>query len=153
MQLEAQIQELIEPSIKAMGVELWGVELCPAGAHTVLRIYIDSANGINLDLCADVSRQVAAILDVEDVVKSKYNLEVSSPGLERKLFKPSQYKNYIGKSINVLLKTAHDGRRRFKGIMQSADTDGVKILCDGSEVSFSFFEIDTANVCISNEDL
>jgi ribosome maturation factor RimP len=148
MQQNSKIQELIEPSIVALGIELWGVELCPAGSHSILRVYIDSPSGVSLDLCAEVSHQISAVLDVEDAVKTKYNLEVSSPGLDRKLFKPSQYKPYIGKKINIVLKLPQDGRRRFAGVLQSADADGVKVQCDNNDVSFSFFEIDSANVCI-----
>jgi ribosome maturation factor RimP len=153
MKIDSQIHDLIEPSICAMGVDLWGVELCRAGAHSVLRVYIDSPSGITLDLCADISHQISAVLDVEDIIKSKYSLEVSSPGMDRKLFKPSQYKDYIGKTIQLVLSAPKNGRRKFKGDLQSADAEGVKLSFENKEESFSFFEIDSANICINSEDL
>ena len=85
--LEQDIIAMLEPSIEALGFELLGLELAQAGRHSTLRIYIDHADGINVDNCAEVSRQVSAILDVEDPITNEYNLEVSSPGVDLPLFK------------------------------------------------------------------
>jgi ribosome maturation factor RimP len=90
------IQALIEPSVEALGFELWGLELIAQGRFSTLRIYIESAKGITVDDCAEVSHQVSGILDVEDPITNQYTLEVSSPGVDRPLFKQAHYEQYIG---------------------------------------------------------
>lgn len=76
--LETQLTEMLEPSVAALGYELVGLEFIRAGEHSTLRIFIDKENGINVEDCAEVSRQVSAVMDVEDPITVAYNLEVSS---------------------------------------------------------------------------
>lgn len=84
--LEQKLQELLQSSVEDLGCELWGIECQRAGRYLTVRLYIDKEGGVTVEDCADVSRQVSAILDVEDPIADKYNLEVSSPGLDRALF-------------------------------------------------------------------
>lgn len=79
----ARLEQMIRPAVDALGFELVGIEQLSQGRHSMLRIYIDHADGITVDHCAEVSRQVSAVLDVEDPIHGEYTLEVSSPGLER----------------------------------------------------------------------
>ncbi len=112
------IQKLVEPVVKALGFQLWGIEYLGQGRHTLLRIYIDKEGGINIEDCAEASRQISSILDVEDPIKDEYTLEVSSPGLDRMLFRPEQYRDYIGSAVKIRLSANQDGRRNFMGTLK-----------------------------------
>jgi len=89
--------------VEALGFQLWGIEYVQAGNHSVLRVFIDGENGINIEDCANVSRQVSAVLDVEDPISTEYTLEVSSPGVDRPLFTAEQYASYIGEDVKLQL--------------------------------------------------
>ncbi|EQA04059.1 hypothetical protein HPSMNH_0186, partial [Glaesserella parasuis MN-H] len=99
--LEQKLQELVADPIDAMGFELVGVECQRAGRFSTVRLYIDKEGGVTIDDCSDVSRQVSAIFDVEDPIADKYNLEVSSPGLDRPLFTLAHYQRFVGREIVV----------------------------------------------------
>lgn len=109
------IEQLLAPSITALGFEMWGVLLLSQGRHSVLRVFIDSPDGITVDDCATVSRQLSAVLDVEDPIRGDYTLEVSSPGLDRPLFTPAQVERYCGQTVSVRLRQMVSGRRKFQG--------------------------------------
>ena len=110
---EQQIRELLEPAVEALGFVVWGLEYLSQGRHTLLRLYIDDENGVGVDDCAAVSRQVSSILDVEDPISGDYTLEVSSPGLDRLLFQLEQYPDYAGEWIEIRLRVPFEGRRKF----------------------------------------
>ena len=110
-----QLVDLLAPTIEAMGFELWGIEYFPRGKTSLLRIYIDSDQGITIDHCAEVSSQVSRVLDVEDPIRSAYTLEVSSPGLDRPLFEERHYRQYLGRQIKLRLSSSIDGRKNFFG--------------------------------------
>ena len=112
------IQKLVEPVINALGYELWGIEYLGQGKHTLLRVFLDKKDGINIEDCAEASRQISSLLDVEDPIKNEYTLEVSSPGLDRQLFQPEQYRRYVGAVLKVRLNSNLDGRRNFVGTLQ-----------------------------------
>jgi len=116
---------MLEPGVAAMGFELVDVELVGRGAQTTLRVYIDSPRGINVDDCADVSRQLSAILDVEDPLPQRYMLEVSSPGLDRPLVKPADYRRFVGEDVKLKLKQGIEGRRNFVGRLVEATEDRI----------------------------
>ena len=101
MKASAQLDELIRPAVVALGYELWACEYIPQGKYSLLRIYIDSEQGITLDDCEKVSGQISAILDVEDPIHGQYTLEVSSPGLDRPLYTAEHYQRYIGQMIKL----------------------------------------------------
>ncbi|SHF76436.1 ribosome maturation factor RimP [Vibrio gazogenes] len=144
--LEKQLSELLEAPVVAAGYELVGLEFVRAGAHSTLRIYIDHDNGITVDDCAEVSRQVSAVLDVEDPISVAYNLEVSSPGMDRPLFKSEHYEQFIGHEVNIVLKMAVGNRRKWKGIIQSVDGETIVVTVDGQEEPFALSNISKANL-------
>jgi ribosome maturation factor RimP len=143
-----QVQELIEPAVTALGYELWGVQLLSQGRHSTLRIFIDKPEGINIDDCTAVSHQVSGILDVEDPIKSQYTLEVSSPGIDRPLFKLDQYQRYVGEDIALRLRTPVAGRRKFSGLLKAVEADNiiVRIEEENEEYVLPFESIDKANI-------
>ena len=143
---DALLRELVEPVVTALGFQLWGIEYNAQGKHSLVRIYIDSPSGINVDHCAQVSRQVGSVFDVEDPIVGEYNLEVSSPGMDRPLFNLSQYPAYIGETIKVRLRTAFEGRRKFSGQLTGIEGDDVVITVDDHEYLLPFDLIEKANV-------
>ncbi len=128
-----QITDMLNATVEALGFDLWGVEYLSQGRHSVLRIYIDSANGISVDDCAAVSEQVGSVLDVEDPIAGEYTLEVSSPGMDRLLFRPEQYPGYVGEVVDVRLRSPYEGRRRYKGVLKGIEGDDVVIQVDDHE--------------------
>ena len=142
----AALDALIEPVVTSMGFELWGVEHLSQGKHSRLVIYIDSPNGITVDHCADVSRQVSGILDVEDPIPGQYQLEVSSPGMDRPLFTLAQFERYKGNTVSLRLSAPFEGRRKFKGLLAGIDGDEVLLHLDGEEYCFPIDSIDQARV-------
>lgn len=149
MTLEQKIEALVSPAIEALGLEFWGCEYVNSGKDWILRIYIDEATrGVTVDDCEDVSRQVSSILDVEDPIKSAYLLEISSPGLDRPFFKPSQYLEFVGETLRVTAHTPVLGRRRFKGEMIAANSEQIELEVDGEVYELPFDNIDKANLVI-----
>lgn len=143
---DLQLENMIEDAVAATGFELWGVELVRAGKHSILRVFIDSQDGVNVDDCALVSRQVGAILDVEDPITGEYNLEVSSPGMDRILFKETQYQASIGATLNVKTRMPVDGRRKFKGTLSGVENSAIVLEVDKDEYIIPIKNIDKAQV-------
>ena len=105
---QEQLHALIAPVAASLGCELWGLEYLTQGRYTTVRIYIDREEGVSLEDCEKVSRQVSSVMDVEDPIDSEYTLEVSSPGMDRPLYTLEQYARYIGEQINVRLRLGSD---------------------------------------------
>lgn len=145
-QLERKLTDMLNPAVEAVGFELVGVEFVRAGKHSTLRVYIDSPNGVDVDDCADVSHQVSAILDVEDPISTEYNLEISSPGMDRPLFKAAHYAEQIGQQINVKLQMPQDGRRNFKGELIESKHDSFVITVDKQQFELAYDNVLKANV-------
>ena len=142
-----QLHDIIEPAVTALGYELVGIENLAQGRHSLLRIYIDSANGITLDDCERVSHQVSAVLDVEDPIHGHYTLEVSSPGLDRPLFSADHFRRFAGNEIQVRLRTPLQGRRKFTGLLRGIVDDDVVVLeVEGSEYRLALDLIEKAHV-------
>ncbi|WP_319379586.1 ribosome maturation factor RimP [Thiomicrorhabdus sp.] len=147
MTLEEKLETSLRPTIESMGFEYWGIEYLPAGRHSTLRVYVDREDGgITVDDCADVSHQVSAILDVEDPISGAYNLEVSSPGMDRTLFRPEQYARYQGQTVQVRTAVAILGRKRFKGLMTSVAAELIEVEVDGELYEIPFDVIEKANL-------
>lgn len=144
--LERQLTEMLDAPVAAAGYELVGVEFIRAGEHSTLRIFIDHENGINVDDCAEVSHQVSAVLDVEDPISVAYNLEVSSPGLDRPLFKAAHYEQFIGHEVKIVLKMPVGNRRKWKGEIHSVDGEIVSVIVEGTEEQFALSNISKANL-------
>lgn len=143
---------MLRPAVEETGKVLVGIEFIGAGKHSTLRLFIDHENGISVDDCAEVSRQVSALLDVEDPISSEYNLEVSSPGLDRPLFEKAHYQAVIGETIQVKLGLPLNGRRKFKGTLESIENDTLIVTVDGEEYQLVISNIDKANLVPNFED-
>lgn len=142
-----QIAELIAPTVEALGLELWGIELQQQGKYSLLRIYIENReDGVGIEDCEKVSRQVSALLDVEDPISGEYTLEVSSPGMDRPLFTAEQFGLYVGETVNIRLRTAMQGRRKFKGVIERVNEGVVDLLVDGESVAIQLSDLDKANI-------
>jgi len=143
---EHKLTDMLRPAVEEVGVELLGIEFVSAGKHSTLRVFIDHENGIDVDNCADVSRQVGALLDVEDPISTEYNLEVSSPGLDRPLFSLAHYEAVIGETVNVRLSLPLNGRRKFKGMLNAIESDVLIVTVDGEEFELVFSNVDKGNL-------
>lgn len=141
-----EITALIEPVVTGMGFSLWGIEYIRSGKYSTLRIYIDHEDGIGVDHCADVSRQVSAVMDVEDPISTEYTLEVSSPGMDRPLFTLEQYSAFVNEWVEIKLKYAFEGRRNFKGVIVGIEESDVVIAADGEEFLLPIESIDKGRV-------
>ncbi|OOF87399.1 ribosome maturation factor RimP [Rodentibacter ratti] len=144
--LEQNLQEILQGSIEDLGCELWGIECQRSGRFMTVRVFIDKEGGVTIDDCADVSRQVSAILDVEDPIADKYNLEVSSPGLDRPLFTLEQYNRYLGEEILIHLRIPMMERRKWQGKLERIENDMLTLKVDNQEQTFVFGNIQKANV-------
>lgn len=140
------LQELIEPSVVALGYQLWGFDMVSQGRHSMLRIYIDAEAGIDVEDCAKVSRQVSGILDVEDPISGEYTLEVSSPGMDRPLYTLEQYKAYVGHVLQLKLRMPFDGRRNFKGLLSGIEDEDIVLIVDQEEYLLPIDHIEKANI-------
>jgi len=142
------LTKLIEPVVTGLGYELLGIEYISQGRHSVLRLYIDSEQGIGLGDCEQVSRQVSGVMDVEEPLTGQYVLEVSSPGLDRPLFKAEHYLSHIGQTVRIRLRRPLDGQRKFHGVLAEADEQGILLRCadDGRETRLAYDEIEKANL-------
>ncbi|MEE4193543.1 MAG: ribosome maturation factor RimP [Halieaceae bacterium] len=143
---EQKIEALLEPTVEALGFELWGLEYLSQGRHTLLRLYIDRENGVTVDDCAEVSRHVSGVLDVEDPITGEYTLEVSSPGVDRLLFRLDHYPTYVGEWIELRLRTPFEGRRKFKGTLKGIEGEDVVVQVDDHEFLLPHSAIDRAQV-------
>lgn len=144
--LEQRLTELLQGSVEDLGCELWGIECQRAGRYLTVRLFIDKEGGVTIDDCADVSRQVSAVLDVEDPIADKYNLEVSSPGLDRPLFTMAQYERFIGQQIVLHLRIPMLDRRKWQGTLEKIEGDMLTLTVDGQPQVFVFGNIQKANV-------
>lgn len=140
------LTQLIVPVIESLNCELWGLDYLTQGRYTTLRIYIDAANGVSLEDCEKVSRQISAVMDVEDPIDGEYTLEVSSPGLDRPLYSAAHYEKYAGETVNLRLRIARDGRRRFKGVVQKVEAGNLHLTVDNAVVVIPVDTIDKGNL-------
>jgi ribosome maturation factor RimP len=138
--------QLLEPVVEALGYELIDLEARPGGQHGFVRLYIDREAGIGLDDCEQVSRQVSGVLDVEDPIAGNYELEVSSPGFDRKLVKPAHFDRFAGCRVRGRLKRPQSGRRNFSGTLLRRDGERVTVLVDGAEMEFGIDDLDVVRL-------
>ena len=141
-----QLQALLAPVVEALGYECWGVEFISQGRHSVWRVYIDRPEGILIDDCEAVSRQVSGILDVEDPISGEYTLEVSSPGMDRPLFTLEQFAKHAGEQVKIRLRSPYEGRRNYQGILRGVEEQDVVVLVDDHEYLLPIDSIDKANI-------
>ena len=144
--LRERLITLIEPLLERMGYELVDLEFSAGRAHAVVRLFIDRGAGVTLDDCAQVSREVSALLDLEDPIPSAYTLEVSSPGFDRVLRTQAHFGRFVGARVFVELKEPRAGRRRYTGTLLSVDEAGIALEVDREQVTVSFAEIGKARL-------
>jgi ribosome maturation factor RimP len=140
------LEGLLSPVVAAQGCELWGLEFSMQGRRSLLRVYIDSPAGVTLEDCERISRQISAVMDVEDPIASAYTLEVSSPGLDRRLFTEAQFARYVGQRIAVRLRTPYQGRKRFQGLLNGLEDGDLVLQVEETEYLLPLDSIDKANV-------
>ncbi len=140
------LTDLVAPVAEALGYQLWGLEYHAHNKRATVRIYIDSDNGVGVDDCARVSRQVSSVFDVEDPILGEYTLEVSSPGMDRPLFTLEQFRDYVGERVKVRLRSAFEGRKKFTGVLTGVEDGDVVVAIDEEEYLLPFELIDKAHV-------
>ncbi len=138
---EKLLSQLIKPVIQDLGFVLWGVEYLPQKNSAILRVFIDHENGVNVNDCANCSREISGILEVEDPINGAYVLEVSSPGMDRVLFNTEQFSQYIGEYVIVKLAQPVMGARNIKGTIESVNEEEIIVANEVMEYGF-----DMANV-------
>lgn len=144
--LESRLVEMLQVPVEALGFQLWGIEYVQAGKHSTLRVFIDGENGINIEDCANASRQVSAVLDVEDPIPTEYTLEVSSPGVDRPLFTAEQYAAYVGEDAKVQLTMPVAGSRNLKGAIIKVEGQMLSLNVNGKELVVALDNIRKGNV-------
>lgn len=138
---------LLRATVEGMGYEMVGVEYHGRGQQgSLLRVYIDHPDGITVDDCADVSHQLAGVLDVENPIAENYHLEVSSPGLDRPLFEKAHYERFAGSRVKLKMRAKIDGRQRFEGLLKGVRGDQVLLEIDGNECALPLEQIDKAHL-------
>ena len=144
-----EIKKFTDSLLPSLGLELFDVEFKTEGHGWVLRVYIDAAEGITVDHCAQVSRELSAYLDVEDVIDFAYHLEVSSPGLERKLRSIEDFSKYVGEKARVKLQYAIENQKVFIGNIESVVDENIVLnLENGESVELSYSNIKKARLSL-----
>ena len=143
-----KVFSIINPIIGDMGYELLGIEYISSGKHSVLRLYIDCKGGIGVDDCETVSRQVSSIMDVEDPIRGQYNLEVSSPGIERPLFQIAHYQRFLGFDVRLRTYRPIEGQRNFTGSIGSVSetNNTIELVTELGPVTLDIGLIEKANL-------
>ena len=144
--LERKLVEMLKAPVEALGHKLWGLEYIQAGKHSILRLYIDNEKGIFIEDCAETSRQVSAVMDVEDPISTEYTLEVSSPGVDRPLFTAEQYQLYVGETVKVQLTMPVAGSRNLKGTVIGVEGQMLTLSVDGNELIIALDNIRKGNL-------
>jgi len=137
-QAPEHLLKLIEPVVEGLGYECVGIEYNSHPKHGFLRIFIDSEQGVGMEDCTKVSHQVSGVLDVDDPIVGEYNLEVSSPGMDRPLFKLKQFEQFVGHSVTVNLFKPVGGRRNITGLIEKVEGDDIYLQQDGQVYKVPF---------------
>ena len=148
-----KLTNLLQPLVEDLGYEFVGLERSSNPKNPVLVIYIDTPDGIAVEDCERVSREVAALLDVEDPIPGQYRLEVSSPGLDRPLFTLEQFEQFSGEKARISLYAPMEGRRKFKGKILGVDDDRIKLDVEGMEVLLDMGNIAKARLVPDYDNL
>ena len=142
----AELTQMLEPSIERLGYELIDMEVRLGGKNGLIRAFIDRPEGIGLDDCEKVSRAISALLDVEDPLPGQYNLEVSSPGLDRKLTKVAHFQRFAGETVKIQMRFPVEGRKRFRGRLVTSDDENIVVEVDGEPHTLPLATLDTARL-------
>jgi ribosome maturation factor RimP len=148
MTLQERITAIAERAAAREGLEVWNVDVLGAGRSRLVRIFIDKPDGVTLADCELMSQQVGTVLDVEDIVPDqRYHLEVSSPGIERRLFKPEHFARFAGQKARIALREPFENQRRWEGVLAGVE-EGMILLetANGASLRFSLDQIEKANL-------
>ncbi|GMW08212.1 MAG: hypothetical protein AMXMBFR8_30080 [Nevskiales bacterium] len=140
------LEQMLEPAIEALGFELADLEVHVSKGRGLLRVFIDSENGITVHDCEMVSRQVSSLLDVADPMAGRYTLEVSSPGLDRRLTKPTHFDRFAGAEVQIRLRRLVNGRRRIRGTLRGRSGEVVSVESEGAVLEYSRSDIETVRL-------
>ena len=140
------MEKMLQPALERLGYELSDLEVSFGGKNGVVRIFIDKPDGIGLDDCEKVSMAVSALLDVDDPLPGQYQLEVSSPGLDRKLTKTAHFQRFKGEIVKVQMRFPIEGRKRFRGTLMASDDENIVVEVDGESHTLPMATIDTARL-------
>lgn len=144
--IQQEIENVLRDTVESLDCQWWGCEFMKHTHHALLRIYIDKPEGVTIDDCERVSRQVSALLDVHDLIPGEYRLEISSPGIPRPLFYLEQYALYIGQGVYLKLNRPVEGRRKVQGTLLAVQPDSVTLSVDDKEQTFPFLNIVKASL-------
>ena len=147
-----RVNELIEPVLEGIGIELVDIEYLSTQGKWVLRITIDREGGVTIDDCARVSREIGDLIDIKEIIGHEYNLEVSSPGLNRPLKKEKDLIRALGKKIKVKTETPLNGRRNFKGVLQAFKGGDLHLEIDNQPMVLSWSDVEKANLVYEFDD-
>jgi ribosome maturation factor RimP len=149
----AEIARLVEPTLTAMGYQLVRVQFGGSAGRPTLQIMAERADGqaMAVEDCAEISRNLSALLDVEDPVQGPYLLEVSSPGIDRPLVRPADYERFAGFEARLELRQPIEGRRRFRGRLAGLESGRVRIVEAAGEVSLPLDDISKAKLMLTDE--
>jgi len=139
--LNERLIALVEPLLGNLGYELVELEFCGGRNSGTLRVYIDRAEGVGIEDCERVSREISALLDVHDPIPTAYRLEVSTPGLDRVLRTPAHFARFAGARIELELLAPRDGRRRYTGRLEQAGPAGIELVVDGMHIQLNYAEV------------
>lgn len=148
MNRNTALEAVIVPVVAGLGCEFVGLEYLSQGKHSTLRIYIDRPDGgVTIDDCTKVSRQVGSVLDVEaDLVRGAYTLEVSSPGVDRKIFTLEQFPQFVGQKVQITVQAPLEGKRNFKGLLKEVKDQELLLDVNGKVVSIDYTNVANANL-------
>ncbi len=147
MKRHIALETVIDPIVVGLGYELAGLEYLSQGKHSILRVYIDRPEGVAIDDCEKVSRQVGSVLEVEsDLVRGEYTLEVSSPGVDRKIFTLEQFPRFLGRKVQVTVHTLVNGQRSLKGTLRAVNDAELLLDINGIVINVDVANIAQANV-------
>jgi ribosome maturation factor RimP len=138
MRSEALINKLgnlVRPLVEENNYELYHIEMVKEGGENYLRVYIDNEEGICLDDCVKVNKIVSNLLDIEDPIPESYYLEISSPGIERKLYNEKHFQKYLGSKVVIKLNSLLDGKKKYEGILKEYTEELINIECEDSVIS------------------
>jgi len=153
MDVVSQITEAITPSLEAMGYELVLVRMSEASRRRTLTVMAERADGVemNLDDCTEISRTISALLDVEDPISGAYDLEVSSPGIDRPLTRAKDFQRFAGREAKMEVAAPVNGRKRFKGVLQGIKGETIALAMPEGNVEIAFSNVRTAKLVMTDE--
>lgn len=136
--------------VEPMGLVLWGVDVALEGRSQVVRVYVESPTGVDVERLAEISRHLGLVLDVEDIMPGAYRLEVSSPGFERPFFSPAQMHEYVGEKVELRTSEPVGDRRKFRGVLKEVREDSVVVEADGQSFTLRWEDVKKARLVVDD---